>query len=111
MSTLDGRLSALDPSDGGSVSWSIETGPGQMLSSSIHRLEVTALCKILKHSVALMMCSLVSVLNRVLWNGACGCAEKGFNDTHADDDYSVHFSIIYVLTQHTQGQLQKQRKK
>jgi uncharacterized membrane protein YiaA len=48
-----------------------------MLSSSIHRLEVTALCKILKHPVALMMCYLVSVLNRALWNGACGSAEKG----------------------------------
>lgn len=77
MSTLDGRLSALDPSDGGSVSWSTETGPGQMLSSSIHRLEVTALCKILKLPVALMMCYLVSVLNRALWNGACRSAEKG----------------------------------
>ncbi|XP_069671584.1 eukaryotic translation initiation factor 2-alpha kinase isoform X2 [Periplaneta americana] len=41
VSTLDGRLSALDPADGGSLSWSIETGPGQMLSSSIHRLELT----------------------------------------------------------------------
>jgi translation initiation factor 2-alpha kinase 3 len=44
VSTLDGRLSALDPSNGGSVNWSIDTGPGQMLSSSIHRLEVTTLC-------------------------------------------------------------------
>jgi len=41
VSTLDGRLSALDPSNGGSVNWSIDTGPGQMLSSSIHRLELT----------------------------------------------------------------------
>lgn len=41
VSTLDGRLSALDPSDGGSVNWSINTGRGQMLSSSIHRLELT----------------------------------------------------------------------
>jgi hypothetical protein len=77
VSTLDGRLSALDPSNGGSVSWSIETGPGEMLSSSIHRLEVTALCKILKFSIALMIRYLVSVLNRALWNGACGSAEKG----------------------------------
>jgi hypothetical protein len=75
VSTLDGRLSALDPSDGGTVSWSIETGPGQMLSSSIHRLEVTALCKILKLPFALMMCYLVSVLNRALWNGSCQCSE------------------------------------
>ncbi|KAJ9578241.1 hypothetical protein L9F63_005540 [Diploptera punctata] len=39
VSTLDGRLSALDAD--GSLNWSIETGPGPMLSSSIHRLELT----------------------------------------------------------------------
>lgn len=36
-----------------------------------------SLCKILKLSVTLMMCYLVSVLNRDLWNGSCWCAEKG----------------------------------
>ncbi|PSN34492.1 hypothetical protein C0J52_15806 [Blattella germanica] len=41
VSTLDGRLTALDAAAGGALSWSIETGPGPMLSSSIHRLELT----------------------------------------------------------------------
>uniref|UniRef100_A0A1B6DK79 non-specific serine/threonine protein kinase n=1 Tax=Clastoptera arizonana TaxID=38151 RepID=A0A1B6DK79_9HEMI len=41
VSTLDGRLSALNIGDGGSESWSMPTGPGPMLSSSIHRLELT----------------------------------------------------------------------
>ncbi|KAL1122849.1 hypothetical protein AAG570_003175, partial [Ranatra chinensis] len=41
VSTLDGRLSALDIEDGGSEAWSLSTGPGPMLSSSIHRLELT----------------------------------------------------------------------
>ncbi|XP_068083730.1 eukaryotic translation initiation factor 2-alpha kinase isoform X2 [Anabrus simplex] len=40
VSTLDGRLSALNAKDGGTVAWSINTGPGPLLSSSIHRLEL-----------------------------------------------------------------------
>lgn len=41
VSTLDGRLSALDVTDFGKLKWSIPTGPGPLLSSSIHRLELT----------------------------------------------------------------------
>lgn len=41
VSTLDGKLSALNIDDGGSEKWSVATGPGPMLSSSIHRLELT----------------------------------------------------------------------
>ncbi|XP_014241196.1 eukaryotic translation initiation factor 2-alpha kinase [Cimex lectularius] len=41
VSTLDGRVSALNLEDGGSKEWSVPTGPGPMLSSSIHRLELT----------------------------------------------------------------------
>uniref|UniRef100_A0A1Q3FFI9 non-specific serine/threonine protein kinase n=1 Tax=Culex tarsalis TaxID=7177 RepID=A0A1Q3FFI9_CULTA len=41
VSTLDGRMSALDMTNGGALRWSIETGPGSLLSSSIHRLELT----------------------------------------------------------------------
>ncbi|XP_062561727.1 eukaryotic translation initiation factor 2-alpha kinase-like [Armigeres subalbatus] len=41
VSTLDGRLSALDLTNGGDLLWSVETGPGPLLSSSIHRLELT----------------------------------------------------------------------
>ncbi|XP_065083248.1 eukaryotic translation initiation factor 2-alpha kinase-like [Ochlerotatus camptorhynchus] len=41
VTTLDGRLSALDLINGGSLLWSVETGPGALLSSSIHRLELT----------------------------------------------------------------------
>lgn len=40
MSTLDGKISALNIDDGGSEQWNVHTGPGPMLSSSIHRLEV-----------------------------------------------------------------------
>lgn len=40
MSTLDGKISALNMNDGGLETWSVTTGPGAMLSSSIHRLEV-----------------------------------------------------------------------
>ncbi|XP_059619538.1 eukaryotic translation initiation factor 2-alpha kinase-like [Phlebotomus argentipes] len=39
VTTLDGRLSALDVD--GSVRWSVPTGPGSLLSSSIHSLELT----------------------------------------------------------------------
>uniref|UniRef100_A0A7G3AH67 non-specific serine/threonine protein kinase n=1 Tax=Lutzomyia longipalpis TaxID=7200 RepID=A0A7G3AH67_LUTLO len=39
VTTLDGRLSALDVS--GQVKWSVPTGPGSLLSSSIHSLELT----------------------------------------------------------------------
>ncbi|GAB0088934.1 Eukaryotic translation initiation factor 2-alpha kinase [Sergentomyia squamirostris] len=39
VSTLDGRLSALDVN--GEVKWSVPTGPGSLLSSSIHSLELT----------------------------------------------------------------------
>uniref|UniRef100_T1PB13 non-specific serine/threonine protein kinase n=1 Tax=Musca domestica TaxID=7370 RepID=T1PB13_MUSDO len=41
VSTLDGRLSALDITKGGKMRWSIPTGPGPLISSSIHRLELT----------------------------------------------------------------------
>uniref|UniRef100_A0A8D8BTI2 non-specific serine/threonine protein kinase n=1 Tax=Culex pipiens TaxID=7175 RepID=A0A8D8BTI2_CULPI len=41
VTTLDGRMSALDMTDGGALRWSVETGPGSLLSSSIHRLELT----------------------------------------------------------------------
>ncbi|XP_046996995.1 eukaryotic translation initiation factor 2-alpha kinase-like [Schistocerca americana] len=40
VSTLDGSLSALNLEDG-FLAWSIETGPGPMLSSSIHRRELS----------------------------------------------------------------------
>lgn len=41
ITTLDGRLSALDIANSGKMRWSIETGPGPLISSSIHRLELT----------------------------------------------------------------------
>ncbi|XP_017849156.1 eukaryotic translation initiation factor 2-alpha kinase isoform X2 [Drosophila busckii] len=41
ITTLDGRLSALDIAKSGKMRWSIETGPGALISSSIHRLELT----------------------------------------------------------------------
>lgn len=41
VTTLDGRLTALDISKGGKMRWSIATGPGPLISSSIHRLELT----------------------------------------------------------------------
>uniref|UniRef100_A0A182N7B5 non-specific serine/threonine protein kinase n=1 Tax=Anopheles dirus TaxID=7168 RepID=A0A182N7B5_9DIPT len=41
VTTLDGKLSALDMLNGGAERWSIQTGPGPLLSSSIHRLELT----------------------------------------------------------------------
>ncbi|XP_058061442.1 eukaryotic translation initiation factor 2-alpha kinase-like [Anopheles bellator] len=41
VTTLDGKLSALDMLNGGTERWSIQTGPGPLLSSSIHRLELT----------------------------------------------------------------------
>ncbi|KAM7364322.1 pancreatic eIF-2alpha kinase [Cochliomyia hominivorax] len=41
VTTLDGRLTALDISKGGKLRWSIATGPGPLISSSIHRLELT----------------------------------------------------------------------
>ncbi|XP_059472098.1 eukaryotic translation initiation factor 2-alpha kinase [Neocloeon triangulifer] len=42
ISTLDGAISALNVDDGGSLSWSLPTGDSPMLSSSIHRLELTS---------------------------------------------------------------------
>lgn len=41
VTTLDGRLSTLDLTKDGSIQWSIPTEPGELLSSSIHRLELT----------------------------------------------------------------------
>lgn len=40
VSTIEGHFYALDGNGGGSVLWSIGTGPGPMLSSSIHNLEL-----------------------------------------------------------------------
>lgn len=41
VSTLDGRVTALNPDNDGSVVWSIHPGSEPMLSSSIHKLELT----------------------------------------------------------------------
>lgn len=41
VSTLDGRVSALDLLADGALKWNIDTAPGQMLSSSIQNLELT----------------------------------------------------------------------
>lgn len=41
VSTLDGRVSALDILSDGEKKWTINTTPGQMISSSIHDIELT----------------------------------------------------------------------
>ncbi|KAH8292236.1 hypothetical protein KR054_007547 [Drosophila jambulina] len=41
ITTLDGRLSALDIAKSGKLRWSVPTAPGPLISSSIHRLELT----------------------------------------------------------------------
>lgn len=40
ISTLDGKLTALNIADGGSEAWEMSTEPGPLLSSSINQLEV-----------------------------------------------------------------------
>lgn len=40
ISTLDGKLTALNIADGGKEAWEISTEPGALLSSSIDQLEV-----------------------------------------------------------------------
>lgn len=40
VSTLDGKISALDPMENGNIVWSHETGPGGLMSSSLSRLEM-----------------------------------------------------------------------
>ncbi|RZF38282.1 hypothetical protein LSTR_LSTR009005 [Laodelphax striatellus] len=41
VSTLDGQVSMLNIADGGTKEWSVSTGPGPMLESNIHKLELT----------------------------------------------------------------------
>lgn len=41
VTTLDGRIAALDLEKGGDKRWDVETGPGELLSSSIQNLELT----------------------------------------------------------------------
>lgn len=41
MSTLDGKVTALDILNGGKQKWSVPTKPSAMISSSIHNLELT----------------------------------------------------------------------
>lgn len=45
VSTLDGKLTALDPKDNGKTLWSVGTGPGSMLSSTISEVELTSNAK------------------------------------------------------------------
>jgi len=40
ISTLDGKLTALNTADGGTEAWELSTEPGALLSSSIDQLEV-----------------------------------------------------------------------
>ena len=48
VSTLDGKVTALDPRDEGRVLWSIDTSPGEMVSSTISQLEMTSNAKWVK---------------------------------------------------------------
>lgn len=49
VSTLDGRITALDPTlESGNVLWSVATEPGEMLSSTISQLELTSNAKWVK---------------------------------------------------------------
>lgn len=49
VSTLDGKISALDPSHEGRLLWSVDTGPGgSMLSSTISQMELTNAGKFVK---------------------------------------------------------------
>lgn len=41
VTTLDGTVSALDVTDGGKLRWNVSTGSATLLSSNIHRLELT----------------------------------------------------------------------
>lgn len=41
VSTLDGKVSALDILGDGETKWTLNTTPGQMISSSIHDIELT----------------------------------------------------------------------
>lgn len=41
VTTLDGKMSALDIANKGKLHWTISTDPGALISSSIHRLELT----------------------------------------------------------------------
>ena len=41
VSTLDGKIRALDPTDSGSVLWEVATGDGDMLSSTLSQLELS----------------------------------------------------------------------
>lgn len=41
VSTLDGKITALEILNGGNKKWSVSTTPGHMISSSIHNLELT----------------------------------------------------------------------
>ena len=41
VSILDGKIRALDPSEGGSVLWEMSTGDGDMLSSTLSQMELT----------------------------------------------------------------------
>lgn len=55
MNTLDGKLSALNYNSQGKEVWSIDTGPGSMLSSNIDQLEVCIYCKVIafeKHEIS-----------------------------------------------------------
>lgn len=47
VSTLDGKVSALD--ENGVISWQINTGPGPLLASNIHQLEVGFCCLNIMH--------------------------------------------------------------
>ena len=42
VSTLDGTLTALDAKNDGKTLWSIATGPGSMMSSTISQLQLTS---------------------------------------------------------------------
>lgn len=56
ISTLDGKLTALDIADGGSETWELSTEPGPLLSSSIDQLEVNKVVDKLLYSYNYLLC-------------------------------------------------------
>lgn len=46
ISTLDGRIAALDPENSGRKQWDLDVGSGSLVSSSLSKPEVRLVCLI-----------------------------------------------------------------
>lgn len=98
VSTLDGKLTALDLANNGEIKWSLEFGEGPMLSSNIHQRKVTIEMTIAFEIVSLYyIISIFQLDNDAHWVKLIPSLSGGLYKFDGDNLEAVPISIDQLL--------------